>query len=188
MSKDIKNLIDDIEEQNKTRAELEHTIEKLKEEIKRLKLEMEEQKVFIQVSDTNVENKISVPEDIQILKDMIISQRKDLVQKDRDIEMLTQKLEAIQVSEEKFVPLRSNNSGDLIAQLNSEIETYKTNEDDAKKLIEQLLEENETYRLEIRTLKAQLKSLGYTPSKFNQSQGIELKAKKKKKQSRKKSV
>lgn len=84
MSKDIKNLIDDIEEQNKTRAELEHTIEKLKEEIKRLKLEMEEQKVFIQVSDTNVENKISVPEDIQILKDMIISQRKDLVQKDRE--------------------------------------------------------------------------------------------------------
>ena len=174
MSKNIKNLIDNIEEQGKTRAELEQTIEKLKEEIKKLNSKIQEEKILRQVSKSDMGDKATVPDEVQILKDMILSQRKDLIQKEEEIETLKKKLDGTQESNEMNAQLMSSSSEELITQQKAEIETYKINENDAKSLVEQLLEENEQYRLEIRTFKTQLDNLKIKPSTRKNSQDVPL--------------
>ena len=82
MSKDLKDLIDSVEKETKSRAELEHIINSLKEEINRLEFTSKEQKLLIenlrsQMKDEDLEH-IKLPSEIDVLKDMITSQRKEL--------------------------------------------------------------------------------------------------------------
>ena len=92
MSKDIKDLIDSAEEDLKSRLELEKTVEKLHNENISLKNEIMAQKSLIEQNDNITKSKTS-DTDIQILKDMLVSQRENLVIKDSKIEALEYKID-----------------------------------------------------------------------------------------------
>lgn len=142
MSKDLKNLIDLVEEETKSQAELEHTIHSLKEEIDRLEFTVNEQKLLIenlksQMKDEELEQ-FKLPSEINILKDMITAQRKELEDKDNLIDNLNDKL----------------------YELTSGIESNgeKINEEfiNAQKLIIQLTDDNEIYKESIEKLQTEL--------------------------------
>ena len=86
-----------------------------------------------------------IPSDVQILKDMVISQRTDLTKRDDEIDRLTDKIEEIIIEYEKQQPsigqFSSDNNEELIK---------------AKKIVVQLSEENEKLNLEKTELKKEL--------------------------------
>ena len=92
MTPDLKNIINSVETEDKTQSELEQTIKLLKDEISKLKFTIKEQKILIQNQKAKTHQKMEVPEDIEILKDIIITQRQELNKKDKDIDILEQKL------------------------------------------------------------------------------------------------
>ncbi|MHA1293360.1 MAG: hypothetical protein ACTSQJ_11915, partial [Promethearchaeota archaeon] len=87
MSKEIRNIIDTVEEENQTKAQMEQTIKFLKEEIGRLNFRLSEQKKLIQDQEKKLEKQEKVPPDVQLLKEMVLSQRQDLIKKDKDIDI-----------------------------------------------------------------------------------------------------
>ncbi|HEC39426.1 MAG TPA: hypothetical protein ENI29_14395, partial [bacterium] len=92
MSKDFKNLINIVEKETKTLSELEATINSLREENNRLKLTIQEQKLQIKDQESKISISLSdLPSELDILKEMILTQRKDLEQKDEKIENLNNK-------------------------------------------------------------------------------------------------
>jgi chromosome segregation ATPase len=132
MSKDLKDLINSVDNANKAHSDLETMIRLLKEEVQRLKFTVSEQKKIIQSQNaklSNVEDN-NIPEDIKVLKDLVVTQRQELIKKEKDIEIL------------------QNTLGDI----STELETSQTFEEEneeliyANKTIVQLTEENELYR------------------------------------------
>ena len=97
MSKDLKNLIDSIDSANKAHSDLETIIRYLKEEVQRLNFTIKEQKRIIQNQNAKISSfeEPAIPEDIQILKDLVITQREEIIKKDKDIEILTQTLQDV---------------------------------------------------------------------------------------------
>ena len=94
MDKHLKGIIDSIEEDTRTQAELEQTISVLKNEITNLKLVIGDQKVIIERMNQELKNQTEIlPENLSILKDMIVSQRRDLNQRDKEIEVMRVLLE-----------------------------------------------------------------------------------------------
>ena len=90
MNGNIKGLLDEIEEDSRTQAEFEHTISVLINEITTLKLIIEDQKVIIERMNQELKNQTDIlPENLKILKDIIVSQRRDINQKEKDLEMMT---------------------------------------------------------------------------------------------------
>jgi len=145
MSKDLKDLIDSIDSANRAHSDLETIIRYLKEEVQRLNFIIKEQKRIIQNQNAKISNfeEPTLPEDIQILKDLVVSQREELVKKDKDIEILTQTLE------------------DVTSELENNVE-YKEETEEliyANKTIVQLTDENETARLEIENLEKKVQDL-----------------------------
>ncbi|UCD00435.1 MAG: HEAT repeat domain-containing protein, partial [Promethearchaeota archaeon] len=137
MSKDLKNLIDTVEKETHTEAELEKTIHSLKEEINRLEFTIKEQKILIenlkiQMEDDQIE-KSELPGEIDVLKDMIISQRQELTQKDDEIDKLHEKIDELTSTygskEISSSGLSDNqeliNAQNLIVQLTDEIDQYR---------------------------------------------------------------
>ena len=144
MSKDFKNLINIVEKESKTLSELEAIINSLREEINRLKLIIQEQKLQIEDQESKISISLSdLPSELDILKEMILTQRKDLEQKDEKIENLNNKLDKLTIEpnlfDEKTLTTQENN--DLI---------------EAQDLILTLSEENEQYRNRLEELKNQL--------------------------------
>jgi len=145
MSKELKDLIDSVDYTNKAHSDLETIISRLKEEVQRLNFTIDEQKIIIQNQKTKLsefkENNIS--EDIIVLKELVTTQRQDIIKKEKDIEILQQ----------------------TIAEISKEFEnTQKFQEEDEEliytnKVIVQLTEENETNRLEIENLNNKIKEL-----------------------------
>ncbi len=145
MSKDLKDLIDLVEEETKSQAELEHTIHSLKEEIDRLEFTVNEQKLLIenlksQMKDEELEQ-VKLPSEIDILKDIITAQRKEIKNKDKIIDNLNDKLYELSSGIE--------NDGEKISEefIN------------AQKLIVQLTDDNETYKDQIEHLKTQIDTI-----------------------------
>jgi len=145
MSKDLKDLIDSIDSANRAHSDLETIIRYLKEEVQRLNFTVNEQKKIIQSQNSKISNigDTIIPEDVQILKELVVSQREEIVKKEKDIEILTQTLEEITTELEN---------------------TKKYKEDDeeliySNKVIVQLTEENELNHMEIEKLKEQIKDL-----------------------------
>ena len=159
----MKDKINSVENQDKTQSELEQTIKLLKDEISRLKFTIKEQKVLIQNQKEKTLKKMEVPEDIEILKDIIITQRQELNKKDKDIDILEQKIEEIIPNADTDTILRKEEieneelikAKKLIIQLTEENELYQVNESNAKKIISDLIEQNDKLNLEYETLKEQ---------------------------------
>ncbi len=137
MSKDLKDLINTVEKETQSQAEIEKEIHSLKEEINRLEFTVKEQKTLIenlksQMKDEQIE-KSELPSEYDVLKDMIISQRQDLSQKEDEIDKLHEKIEELALSygDKETVNFGTNdnqeflNAQDLIVQLTDEIDQYR---------------------------------------------------------------
>jgi hypothetical protein len=146
MDKDLKDLIDTVEIETKTRAQLESQIKSMKEEINRLKFTIKEQHLLIEEQGDQISFAQSdIPSEINILKEMIASQRKDLTKRDENIEKLYDKIDELTSQEEiqKFESVERQND-ELV---------------EAQELILKLSEESEEYRNQIEDLKNQLESI-----------------------------
>ena len=169
MSKDLKDLINTVEEKESNFSELEQEVKLLKENIEKLNFTISEQKFLIQEQEKKVQKSevFELPGDIRILKDMLVSQRLEIKKRDKDVEILEQEIEnltgQLKVSKNRGVP--SNQNEDLIkakkfiVQLTEENERYKANENETESLIKKLMKENEDYLLQIDALKAENQNL-----------------------------
>ena len=150
MSKDLKNKIDTVEKESKSTAELEQKIQSLKEEINRQNFTIKEQKLLIENLRSQMKNeeieKAELPSEIDILKDIVTSQRQELDKKDATIEKL----------DDKIFELISGSEGD--ENLNSQ--HIKSEEFlGAQKILVQLTDENERYKNQIELLQAQIEDM-----------------------------
>jgi len=153
MSKDFKDLINTVEKDTKTHAELEATINSLNEEINRLKVIINEQNVLI--SDQTGSSTLStVPGEIDILKDLINSQRQELIKKDESNEKLHDQIDGLTIKLEKSKDgtFSEQDNEDLIA---------------AQELILAFTEENEELKNLVEELKNQTNSIIPETSEFN---------------------
>ena len=147
MSKDLKDLINSVEKETKSQAELEQIIHTLKEEMNRLDFTVNEQKLLIenlrsQMKDEDLEQ-AELPSEIDVLKDIITSQRKELEEKDNIIDKLNEEILEFDTEIE--------NSEDFNSR-------EKLNEEfiNGQKLIIQLTDENEHCKTQIEQLQNQL--------------------------------
>jgi len=152
MSKDLKDLIDSIEVKNETQNDLERNNDFLQEEVKRLNFRIREQKILIGELNKKIAegSDVDVPGDVQLLKEMIMSQRQDLIKKDKDIEILQKQLEELTFGiPDGKKSGKSKKNKDLIEakkriiQLTEENEILLVNDTNAKKVLEKLANENE---------------------------------------------
>ncbi|MFX1323855.1 MAG: HEAT repeat domain-containing protein [Promethearchaeota archaeon] len=147
MSKELKDIINTVEKETKTRAELEALITGLKEEINKLKFTIKAQQILIEEQGDQISFAQSdLPSEINILKEMITSQRQELIRRDKNIEVLNNKID--QLKDNIEVP----NEGIVKVQDDEALNT-------AQELILKLSEESEEYRTEIASLKNQLEQL-----------------------------
>ncbi|MFX1273478.1 MAG: HEAT repeat domain-containing protein [Promethearchaeota archaeon] len=166
MERDLKGLIDSIDEKDKTEAVLERKIESLQEEINRLKFTIREQKLLIQSlkEDKNESDEIILDDDIQLLKEMIFSQRQEILKKDEQIHKLKENLDGI--GNIGSIPGKSNqymeeinNLNEKIKVLNQQLEIFKSNEENAKRLIQELTEQEELSKNELEELQKYIQNL-----------------------------
>ncbi len=158
MSKDLKHLIDSVEKKVLSRSELELKFQKKKEEVNHLKFTIKEQKLLIedlksQVKDEEIDQG-ELPSEIQILKDIIFSQRKYLNRRDNNINDLNKEIDeltALLENEEK-IDFREKNNEELIS---------------TQKLLLQLTDENEEYKNQIKHLQTQLDEMQYNQRKVD---------------------
>ena len=146
MNRDLKDLINTVEKETKSRSELEATINSLKEDINRLKFTIKEQHLLIEEQGDQISFAQSdLPSEFNILKEMITSQRKDLTKRDENIDKLNDKID------------------DLTSQMgkpkNGTFEIQNNDLLEAQELILKLSEESEEYRNQIEDLKNQLESI-----------------------------
>lgn len=158
MSKDLKHLIDSVEKKVLSRSELELKFQKKKEEVNHLKFTIKEQKLLIedlksQVKDEEIDQG-ELPSEIQILKDIIFSQRKYLNRRDNNINDLNKEIDeltALLENEEK-IDFREKNNEELIS---------------TQKLLFKLTDENEEYKNQIKHLQTQLDEMQYNTRKVD---------------------
>ncbi|MFX1316123.1 MAG: HEAT repeat domain-containing protein [Promethearchaeota archaeon] len=159
MSKDLKDKINSVEEENKIRAEFEQTIDVLKEEINNLKFTVKEQKLLIEDQKNKLlEFQEKSPENLEELKDTIATQKQELVKRFKDINSLNQQINELTTQLENYKKLNSQ------TERNEELIN-------AKSLIVQLSEENEQSRIQIKSLKEELEKVQKN-SKMVESQGV----------------
>ncbi|MBY9005210.1 MAG: HEAT repeat domain-containing protein [Candidatus Lokiarchaeota archaeon] len=146
MNQNTKDLIDIAEEKNKIHTQYETVISSLREEINRLKNIIKEQNIVIETQKVkSIVKKDDIPSDIKILKDLIISQREELVEKDKEILFLREQIEK---SDTKF--LDGNNlstktayqeelfgANQEIMELSIDIENYIKQIETLKQIIEE---------------------------------------------------
>ncbi|MFW9826493.1 MAG: HEAT repeat domain-containing protein [Candidatus Thorarchaeota archaeon] len=147
MNRNLKDLIDSIEEESRSRAELETALQSISEENKILKLRVQElQNLIDDLKDqNNVEEieQIILPSEINVLKDMVISQRRELDEKDKLIEDLDAKL-------------YSQNTEGINFDATDSRDDFSEEFISAQKLIVLLTDENKDYKSQIEQLKTQL--------------------------------
>jgi len=148
MSENLKNLIDGVEEDVKTRSELEYSVETLTEEIKKLNIKIEEQEKLLQQREGGAGDDLDIPEDIKILKEMIQTQREELTKKDQEIDLLKDKNESSGRVEGNLEQLQNEllETKNSLAKITEEIEMYRVNDENAREMIIKLSEENEMYK------------------------------------------
>ena len=91
MDRDLKGIIDSVDAKDKTQSVLERKVETLKEEITRLNFTIREQKTLISSlkgSRAGSSSGLEADDDIKFLKDMIFTQRQEILQKDREVDDL----------------------------------------------------------------------------------------------------
>ena len=95
MSKDLKDLIDMAEEDEKTRAQLEENVETLKREIVKLNKKVKEKISLAKIDSVKPAEEFNESEELNVLKSLIASQKQELAGKIRETEVLQQKMEEI---------------------------------------------------------------------------------------------
>ncbi|MFX1374653.1 MAG: HEAT repeat domain-containing protein [Promethearchaeota archaeon] len=146
MNRDLKELINTVEEETKSRAELEATINSLKEETNRLKFTIKEQQLLIEEQGDQISFAQSdIPSEINILKEMITSQRKDLIKRDENIEKLNDKIDEL--------------TSQMVKAQQGSVEEQNDDLFEAQELILKLSEESEEYRKYIEDLKNQIEQM-----------------------------
>ncbi len=130
MSRELKNIIDTIDEEDKSQTQLLTDIELLSEQLQRLKFTVQEQKQIINEQRSKLQRmrRDDVPEDIQILKELVISQRQELVKKEKYLEILSKNLEAMQINEQNILAEQKEQISELEQQL------WQLNEDKREKI------------------------------------------------------
>ncbi len=166
MSKELKDLINSVEKETKSQAELEQIIQSLKEELNRLEFTVNEQKLLIenlqdQMKDDELEQ-VKLPSEIELLKDIIITQRKELGEKDNLIDNLNNK---IMDFDTKF-------EGSEIKDTREYINEEFVN---AQKLIVQLTDENEQYKKQIEMFQQKIEELQSSTENLDEFLDDELK-------------
>ncbi|MFX1406362.1 MAG: HEAT repeat domain-containing protein [Promethearchaeota archaeon] len=148
MSKDLKDLIESTNSANRAHSDLETIIKYLKEEVQKLNFTINEQKRIIQNQKLKLSNfeSSTIPDDVEVLKELIVNQKEELIKKDKDIEILTQTIEDITVELEKAKNFDEEDE-----------EIVYSN-----KVIVQLTEEKEIYHAEIEKLEARINDLEET--------------------------
>ena len=157
MSKDLKDLINLVEEETKSRSELESIINSLNEEINRLKFTIKEQQLLIEEQGDQLSFAQSdLPSEINILKELIISQRKDLAKRDEVVDKLNTKIDELtgQIEISNEVVLKGQENEELIK---------------AQELILKLSEESEENRKQIEDLKKQIDILESEKNELRES-------------------
>jgi len=150
MSKDLKDRINIVVKNSKSQKELELKIQSLREEINRLNFTNKEQKSLIenlriQMKDEEIE-KAELPNEINILKEIITSQRQELDKKDDVINKLDDKIIELTYGskEDENFDSQQISSEELI---------------EAQKLLVKLSDENEQYKRQIESLQTQLEEM-----------------------------
>ena len=142
MSRELRDLIESIDSANQAHSDLITVIKYLKEEVQRLNLRVNEQKRIIKNQCIKISefDDSDIPEDVLILKELIINQREDNNKKDNHIKILEQTIKEL------------TNSLDLTNISNG------TNEElnQANILITQLKDENKKGKIDNETLKKKI--------------------------------
>jgi len=201
MSENLKNLIDGVEEDVKSRSELEYLVETLNEKIKKLNLKIEEQEGMLQQREGAAGANLDIPEDIMILKEMIKTQREELTKKDHEIELLKDKHESSsgtdrdinQLNNELFetkkalakitdeiemYKVNDENAREMIITLSDENKMYKANEENSIKLLEELAEKKEKYKHKSKELEASLENINNSNADVRTNLLVEFEAEK----------
>ncbi|MFX0020293.1 MAG: hypothetical protein ACFFAK_17100 [Promethearchaeota archaeon] len=87
MSKDLKNLIDDIESSEKQTAVLQSKIDRLKEFVERQNKIIRDHEDIIEEQKTKISRMYDIPDDVLELKELIVTQRALINEKERELEM-----------------------------------------------------------------------------------------------------
>jgi chromosome segregation ATPase len=165
MSENLKDLIDKAEEEERSRAVLEKTIEKLNNEINRLKTRLEEQNSRTLLGEKATTDSFNESEEITILKNMVSSQRKELAQKDYESEILQKKIDDLnfelskQKDADKVDPLILKDYTQKIETLTKEYHRLEKNLEPLKNHTSKLEDENRVLRNNIRDLKTELATI-----------------------------
>jgi len=107
-SHNLKNIIDAVETENKTKNELEDTVIKLRNKIKQLTDKNSEHELKIKDQEEKLSQRFrDLPENIKVLKEIIVKQRQDISEKETEIdvsrelvEKYTNQLESMIVNKE----------------------------------------------------------------------------------------
>ncbi|MBN1800844.1 MAG: hypothetical protein JW891_05015 [Candidatus Lokiarchaeota archaeon] len=187
MVRDLDELINDIENDALTRSELHEHIRELIQEKHDLtsRVEKLEQIVNERSEKENIEGEVDFLDDLQILKDMVKSQRQDLKEKDsiieafehrnatlidrakheREISGLKSRIDQYQKKIEGLneqinqYKLNDSNAQQIIKRLTEENSLYKSDEDNSLKLFEEVAEKKEKYKNRSKQLEIQLEKL-----------------------------
>jgi len=178
MSKNLKNLIDKAEDEEKTRAQLEKTVESLQLKVAKLETKLKENQTTSKLELAKPPEERIESEEINVLKNIISSQNQELTKRNSEKETLQKKVmdlnaEVINLKEslndtvKDQVIMKTQNS------LNNLIEDYGRLENANKHLKEKILEietENEKLRDSAKTLKTEtsnVEQLEYNMSRLN---------------------
>ncbi|MFX0178128.1 MAG: HEAT repeat domain-containing protein [Candidatus Hodarchaeota archaeon] len=164
MSKELKDLIDSLDSANRAHSDLETIIKYLKEEVQKLNFTIKEQKRIIQSQKVQLSNfeESAIPEDVQVLTELVVSQREEIVKKDKDVEILTQTIEEITAELENAQKFDEDNeelvySNKVIVQLTEENEMNRIKIYDLEEKIKELQEDIQSYEnADVKSLNQQL--------------------------------
>jgi chromosome segregation ATPase len=145
MSKDLKDLIDMAEEDEKTRAQLEENVETLKREIVKLNKKLKEKTTLVKIDSVKPAEEVQESEEVNILKSLIDSQKQELARKIRETEVLQQKMEEMNLELENVRDTFTDSVKDQVLiktqnSLNNLIEDYGRLEGIIKSLNEKISE------------------------------------------------
>ncbi|MHA1671300.1 MAG: hypothetical protein ACTSV5_12100 [Promethearchaeota archaeon] len=148
MSKDLKSMIDKAEEEDKSRAYMEKTIDNLKIEIVGLQKKLEEKKTSFKIKPVHHEKENDESEEILILKNMINSLRQEITHNQKEKEVLQEMVNGLSVDlEEAKEKLSESMKNDLYIKtqnsLNNLIQDYGRLEKQNIKLVEQIAQLND---------------------------------------------
>jgi len=151
MSKDIKNLLDSIEDHEKESAQIKVKLDRMTELVEKQKKMIEDQNAIIESQKQKISSMYDIPEDVIELKRMIGSLRAELNEKDNQLELARATVAEV----EKEMELLK----DQFAPLQEMMETKSESVMDLKSSIAEISTKFKFKEDEIRSLQTRIKEL-----------------------------